>query len=137
MFRSQAAASRLEIMVDPGENLPQVFADPIRIAEVMHNLISNAIKHSPANGRIDIRLMRRGADYVRLSVMDDGPGVPEDLQVRIFERFFRAPDQQTDGVGLGLFISREIMRAHEGRIGLGETDGQPHRTEVFIDVPIA
>jgi NtrC-family two-component system sensor histidine kinase KinB len=137
LFRSQAASSRVGIRVDPGENLPLVFADPIRIAEVMHNLISNAIKHSPPAGQIEIRLVRRGADYLRLSVMDDGPGVPDDLQVRIFERFFRAPDQQTDGVGLGLFISREIMRAHEGRIGLGEPEEHQPKTEFFIDVPLA
>ena len=68
-------------------------------------------------------------------MIDQGPGVPESCQSRIFERFYRAPGQKVDGVGLGLFISREIMRAHEGRIGLRErTENQ---TEFFIDVPIA
>jgi signal transduction histidine kinase len=62
-------------------------------------------------------------------------GVPEAVQSRIFERFFRAPGQETHGLGLGLFISREIMRAHEGRIGLLERNGD--ETEFYIDVPIA
>ena len=138
LFRSKASASGIDIRVEPGEDIPKVFADPTRIAEVIHNFISNAIKHSPPNGEIRIRLARRGADFVRLSVLDHGPGVPEDLQVRIFERFFRAPGQQADGVGLGLFISREIMRAHEGRIGIGEAEGnEPQQTEFFIDVPVA
>jgi two-component system phosphate regulon sensor histidine kinase PhoR len=61
--------------------------------------------------------------------------VPEGSQTRIFERFFRAPGQQSEGVGLGLFICREIMRAHEGRIGLKERTQD--ETEFFIDVPIA
>lgn len=137
LFGPKAASSGITIRVNPSEDLPKVFADPVRIAEVIHNFISNAIKHSPDRGQIEIRLARRGADFVRLSVLDEGTGVPDDLQVRIFERFFRAPGQQTDGVGLGLFISREIMRAHEGRIGLGERESTHTRTEFFIDVPIA
>lgn len=137
LFESKAASSRVSIRIDAEENLPFVMADPMRISEVVHNLISNAIKHSPSGGSIDVRLTRSGADFVRLSVLDDGPGVPEECEDRIFERFYRAPDQGTDGIGLGLFISREIMRAHEGRIGLTEKSPKNPRTEFFIDVPNA
>ncbi|BCX50226.1 PAS domain-containing sensor histidine kinase [Haloferula helveola] len=137
LFESKAGASDIKIALEPSDDIPPVFADPVRIAEVVHNLVSNAIKHSPNGGTVHLSLARRGADYLRLSVADEGPGVPDDLQGRIFERFFRAPGQKSDGVGLGLFISREIMRAHEGRIGLAERNENQNRTEFFIDVPIA
>lgn len=126
---------RLRIEREDGE-LPLVFGDEVRLCEVINNLISNAIKHSPQGGEVVLSLTRSGSDYLRLSVIDDGPGVEEEHQQRIFERFFRAPGQSQEGVGLGLFISREIMRAHEGRIGLIDQDTS-ERTEFFIDVPLA
>jgi signal transduction histidine kinase len=124
------------LQVDHGtEDLPEVFADPLRLDEVLNNLVSNAIKHSPRNGTVTLRAQKLDAEHLRASVIDQGPGVPEESQSRIFERFFRPPGQTVEGVGLGLFISREIMRAHEGRIGLRErTENQ---TEFYIDVPIA
>lgn len=136
-FQPKAASSGAAIRIASSEGIPKVYADPVKIAEVLHNLISNALQYSPPDGSIEIRLARRGSDFIRLSVLDDGPGVPDDLQARIFERFFRAPGQQNKGVGMGLFISREIMRAHGGRIGLIEPDDSQTQTEFFIDVPIA
>ena len=135
-FTSAAAAKNVELQIDDGaENFPEILADPIRLDEVMNNLVSNAIKHSPQGGKIIVRQSKPDAEHLRVSVIDQGPGVPESCQSRIFERFYRAPGQQVDGVGLGLFISREIMRAHEGRIGLRERT--ENLTEFFIDVPIA
>ncbi len=136
LFAEAAAAKGLQFQKElPGGGLPEVAGDPVRLDEVINNLVSNAIKHSPGNESITFRVSKQGSDYLRLSVIDRGPGVPESIQDRLFERFFRAPGQKVDGVGLGLFISREIMRAHEGRIGLGERMG--NQTEFFIDVPIA
>jgi signal transduction histidine kinase/HAMP domain-containing protein len=132
------AASAKDITIhleNPDGNLPEVHADPIRLDEVLNNLVSNAVKHSPMNSAVTIRSAKQGAEYIRVSVIDQGSGVPEESQPRIFERFFRAPGQGNDGVGLGLFISREIMRAHEGRIGLLERTSD--QTEFYIDVPIA
>ncbi|MES2657573.1 MAG: ATP-binding protein [Verrucomicrobiota bacterium] len=113
----------------------EILADPLRLDEVLNNLVSNAVKHSPRDGKVTLRISQPDADYLRVSVIDQGPGVPENSQSRIFERFYRAPGQQVDGVGLGLFISREIMRAHDGRIGLLER--KDDLTEFYIDVPIA
>ena len=136
LYQSSAAGGGVEIRIDEGEgDFPQISADPIRLDEVLSNLVSNAIKHSPKEGQVILRLAKPDSEHVRMSVIDQGPGVPEDSQSRIFERFYRAPGQQTDGVGLGLFICREIMRAHEGRIGLRERTG--NSTEFYIDVPIA
>lgn len=136
LFAGTAATKGVTIRVErESEDLPEVFADPLRLDEVLNNLVSNAIKHSPEGGEILLRTNKRDAEYLRVSVIDDGPGVPEDSQSRIFERFFQTPGQNVDGVGLGLFISREIMRAHEGRIGLLERSG--NKTEFYIDVPLA
>jgi len=115
--------------------MPDILADPIRLDEVLNNLVSNAIKHSPNKGNVWLRISRPDGEFLRVSVIDQGPGIPAESQSRIFERFYRAPGQDVDGVGLGLFISREIMRAHDGRIGLRER--KHDLTEFYIDVPVA
>lgn len=135
LFGPRAEEKELEFRLEIPEGLPDVHADPLRLDEVMNNLVSNAIKHSPQGGTVTFSVSRPDKKFLRASVTDDGPGVPEAVQGRIFERFFRAPGQATDGVGLGLFISREIMRAHEGRIGL--LDRADRKTEFYIDVPLA
>jgi NtrC-family two-component system sensor histidine kinase KinB len=136
LYQRSAAAGEIEIVTEgDGNDYPEVNADPVRLDEVLNNLVSNAIKHSPRGGRVIIRQSKPDAEYLRVSVIDQGPGVPDDSQSRIFERFYRAPGQKSDGVGLGLFISREIIRAHEGRIGLRERTND--LTEFYIDVPIA
>ena len=136
LFETIAAKKGIRIDLQHNGDLPEVCADALRLREVINNLVSNAIKHSPEDGTVTIRIGRSGTDFLRLSVLDEGAGVPDGIQDRIFERFFRAEAQTHDGVGLGLFISREIMRAHEGRIGV--RDRSPDEpTEFFIDVPIA
>ncbi len=136
LHRKEAESKHVSIELEPAPNeFPEIMADPVRLDEVLNNLISNAIQHSPEGSNIVLRLAKPDAEHLRVSVIDSGPGVPEASQSRIFERFYRAPGQTDIGVGLGLFISREIMRAHEGRIGLRERADD--RTEFFIDVPIA
>lgn len=135
LFAGKATEKSVEIEVEASETMPEVSADPLRLDEVLNNLVSNAIKHSPHGGKVTLRASQPDADHLRVTVIDQGPGVPEEMHNRIFERFFRAPGQDADGVGLGLFICREIMRAHEGRIGLRERAHD--QTEFFIDVPIA
>lgn len=135
-FSHASTTKRLTIVVEsPDEPLPDARFDPQRLDEVLNNLLSNAVKYSPAQGQVTLRITKSGAEYLRVSILDQGPGVPEDSQSRIFERFYRAPGQSSEGIGLGLFISREIMRAHEGRIGLLER--ADNQTEFYIDVPIA
>ncbi|MBK1883480.1 HAMP domain-containing protein [Luteolibacter pohnpeiensis] len=136
LYKSAASAKDIVIDVElPELELPEAYADPLRLDEVLNNLISNAIKHSPSGSTITLRLSKPEAEFLRVSVIDQGDGVPEEFQGRIFERFFRASDESIDGVGLGLFISREIIRAHEGRIGL--LDRTNDETVFYIDVPIA
>ena len=121
---AETAAARglkLDCAVDPG--LPPVSVDRPRISHVFSNLVSNAIKHSPRGGRILVRAARAEDNGVQFSVIDEGPGIPEEYQTRIFERFFRVPSQTRQGAGLGLSIAREITLAHGGRIGVKSSPG--------------
>ena len=71
-------AKKIEFKIDDGgEDFPEVLADPIRLDEVMNNLVSNAIKHSPEGGKITIRQCKPDAEHLRVSVIDEGPGVPD------------------------------------------------------------
>ncbi|MDE3230029.1 MAG: PAS domain-containing sensor histidine kinase, partial [Chloroflexota bacterium] len=97
-----------------------VYADPERIYQVVTNLLSNALKYSPATEPVSVRAYRLGDDCV-VSVHDHGSGVPDDAIDHIFDRFFRVPGMQVQsgsgvGMGLGLTISREIISRHGGRI---------------------
>jgi signal transduction histidine kinase len=131
-----AAAERgvsLEIAPSPPD-LPEVSADNAMLDEVLKILVTNAIQHGPDSGTVTLQSSRPDARYIRISVIDQGPGVPDSSRSRIFERFYQIPGRPGNGLGLGLFIAREIIIAHEGRIGIAErTD---HLTELFIDLPI-
>jgi NtrC-family two-component system sensor histidine kinase KinB len=98
--------------------------DTQRIQHVFANLISNAIKHSPRNSTIRLSATAAPNDCVEFEVTDRGPGIPEEFQKRIFDRFFRVPKQEKTGAGLGLSIAREIVIAHEGRIGVRSVPGK-------------
>jgi signal transduction histidine kinase len=112
----------VNLMIDP--DLPAILVDRQRINHVFTNLISNAIKHSPANGEIILGARLVKDNDVEFSVTDHGPGIPEEYHSRIFDRFFRVPGQSQSGAGLGLSIAREITVSHEGRIGVKSAPGQ-------------
>ena len=98
--------------------------DPLRIEQVAVNLISNAIKYSPDGGKVNVRLERRASELV-LEVSDHGLGMAPEIQTGIFEPFRRGLSREgIPGVGLGLFIVRRIVEAHNGRIEVESTLGQ-------------
>jgi len=114
--RMQTQTTRHSIHVDMPADFPVILADESRIAQLITNLISNAIKYSP-KGEISISGMVK-PDVVVICVSDQGPGIaPGDIP-HIFDRFYRAPDmaRHTKGAGLGLFLSRAIVEAHHGSI---------------------
>jgi signal transduction histidine kinase len=113
-------------------DLPSVAVDRQRISHVFQNLVANAIRHSPPAGEIQVRAFQVDGG-VQFSVVDQGPGVPEEYQTRIFDRFFRVPGQPRAGAGLGLSIAREITVAHGGRIGVRSEPEQG--SEFFIVLP--
>jgi signal transduction histidine kinase len=101
-----------------------VEGDPGRLAQVIGNLLSNALKYAPAGRPIDVVGEQRG-DVVRVSVRDRGPGIPPDQQEGIFTKFFRggAADTGIPGTGLGLAFARAVVEAHGGRISFRSTPG--------------
>ncbi len=109
--------------------------DPDGLGHVVRNLIDNAIKFSPPGGTVTAGTFV-GADEVGLVVEDDGPGIPEDLRDRVFERFFRVDSSRarsTGGSGLGLAIVREIVDAHGGRVTVA--DGRAGGTAFTVTLP--
>jgi signal transduction histidine kinase len=118
-------SERHTIELEPGSNALEVRADRGRIAQVIANLLGNAIKYSPDGGEVEVAAgMRRGT--VRVSVRDHGIGIPESARSRIFTKFFRgeAGVGGIGGMGLGLAVSREIMEAHGGRMGFDTAVGR-------------
>jgi signal transduction histidine kinase len=116
--------------VDFPPDFPPVQADYERMREVLTNLINNAIKYSPAGGLIRVSGSVRGHEVV-VSVSDEGVGIPENEQDRIFEPFSRVDSsltRQTPGAGLGLFLVKSVVEAHGGRVWV---DSQLGRGSTF------
>jgi signal transduction histidine kinase len=137
--REIAHASRMNLKIEVASDLPAVRVDAQRIAYVLSNLTTNAIKYSPPGSEIRIRAQmgptRSGKAGVRFSVQDQGPGISPEHQEHIFERFYRVPGTNKTGAGLGLSIAREIVVAHEGEIGVISQPGQG--SEFFFILPPA
>jgi signal transduction histidine kinase len=102
----------------PAAGLPEIDVDPTRIHQVLDNLLSNALRHTPAGGEVRVSLAAAGdavaADRVEITVVDTGPGFPADAVDQVFERFIRAADSR--GSGLGLSIARDLVEVHGGTI---------------------
>ena len=115
-------------------DLPQqetfVSADPVRIQQVLLNLLDNASANSPRDAPVRVS-MRLDGDNATVAVSDQGPGISPDQVDRVFERFARGRPSATRGSGLGLYICRRIMEAHSGRIWVDQSDGRAGATIVF------
>jgi len=118
-------------------DLPPVVGDPDKIRQVLTNLIDNAIKYSPEGGRVTVGVTR--ADHaVRFSVVDQGLGIPQSEQRRIFDKFYRVDPNLARGVGgtgLGLYISRELVRRMKGTITVESREGEGSRFS--FELPVA
>ena len=114
-----------------GEHLPAI-AEFRRVLQVLLNLVGNAIRYSPDNSQIWIRLEDAGA-RARLIVADQGPGLDADQQARVFEKFERLGRSDEGGSGLGLYISRRLARAMGGDLAIESAPGQGAR--FILEVP--
>jgi len=127
MLRPLATGSTIRLEANIEDGLPLVLADSSRIQQVLSNIVGNAVKFTPRNGRITVcaELIDRGE--VRFGVIDTGPGIPAEQLPHIFGRFWQARKTDRRGIGLGLAIAKGIVEAHNGRIwveshvGLGST----------------
>ncbi len=117
-LRGRAQSKGLALQVEVPADLPPVWGDSNRIAQILTNLISNAIQYTPPGGRITVSAHPNG-DMLEISVADTGIGISKENQQKIFDRFFRADDplvQETPGTGLGLPITASLVQMHGGQI---------------------
>ena len=119
-FQPQAAASGVTLSVE-GSAAPMLDLDPRRIRQVIGNLLSNALRHTPSGGRVTVSV-RSDADSVTLEVADTGVGMDAGSAERAFDRFWRAGDAA--GAGIGLAIVRDLVRAHGGEAALETESGR-------------
>src|SRR5262249_17811497 len=131
--RASAAEAKVDLRKEAPPGLPSVAADRERIHLVLVNLISNAIRHTPAGGQVRVSAAEGPDGHVTLRVTDSGRGIPREFQPRIFEKFFRLPGADGAGAGLGLFIARETVRAHRGDIGVDSAPGRG--TTIWFTLP--
>ena len=121
--RPAARDGGVSLVVDLPATLPQVWVEPARVAHVFANLLSNALKYTPPGGKVTLSAKAEG-EFVRFLVSDTGVGIPEKYLPRIFEQFFRVPEQGPGtGVGLGLAIVKDIVEAHGGTVGVESREG--------------
>lgn len=119
-FGPQAHAQGVTLDVQVPPDVPGVSLDPRRIRQILANLVSNALRHTPSGGRVSVSVHVM-ADAVELSVVDTGAGMEADAVARAFDRFWRSGD--TAGAGLGLAIVRDLVRAHGGDVALESAPG--------------
>ncbi|MEI8388469.1 MAG: HAMP domain-containing sensor histidine kinase [bacterium] len=134
IFSMQQKQNRV-INFEVVENLPFVWADPDRVVQIVINLLENAIKYSPENSEIDIKVIQT-ADFAVVKIRNDSPVIEEEKLHRLFEKFVRLEDdltRTTRGTGLGLFIVRGLIQAMGGTISLSANQG----FEVSFTLPLA
>jgi signal transduction histidine kinase len=122
-FRAEAEAKGVRLKAEISIPEIRVLADHERVGHIFSNLINNALRHTPREGAVTLGAsLTNGA--VRFTVTDTGSGIAKEYRERLFEKFFQVPDGARKGTGLGLYIAREIVRAHGGDIGVESEPGK-------------
>ncbi|HXH38411.1 MAG TPA: HAMP domain-containing sensor histidine kinase [Thermoanaerobaculia bacterium] len=134
LFKSQAATSSITLQYQAGDGVPQVFADQHRVLQVLSNLIGNAMKFTPPGGMITYRAEPQDAS-VRITVADNGPGIPKENLGDIFNPYWQAKRTARLGAGLGLPIAKGIVESHGGRMWVESEPG--NGTKFFFTLPVA
>jgi signal transduction histidine kinase len=134
-YRPLAGKQGITLRLEAPEALPEIQADPARLARVLGNLIGNSLRYTPAGGEITLRARTRMPGWLELSVVDNGKGIAPEALPHIFDRLYRAdPARSTDESGLGLAIARSIVDAHGGSVKAESTPGTG--TTITIRLPV-
>ncbi len=123
-YRSFAKASNVEILFDCQENLPKINSDPFQVKLVIDNMVDNAVRYIQDRGKVKIKLFKKGRS-LHFSVEDNGVGIPEEDRSYIFKKFYRSGNvlkYQTQGSGLGLYLSKAIIKRLKGKIGFNSKE---------------
>jgi two-component system sensor histidine kinase BaeS len=113
-FRPQAAAAGVTLALEAADDLPLLNVDPVRLREVLANLLANALRYTPAGGRVALSGQATPEGGAVLEIADTGAGISPDMLAHIFDRFYKSPDSR--GSGLGLAIAKNLVVAHGGEI---------------------
>ncbi len=135
-FELQAREANVALEVDPPDESVSVYADISLIQRVLENLVGNALKYTPAGGKVSISVQRSAA-AVGVSVADTGPGIAEEALPHIFDRFYRADNHHEragSSMGLGLAITKRILELHSSEISVVSKDRQG--TRFHFDLPV-
>jgi signal transduction histidine kinase len=134
--RIEADAPDIDFQVAPNAKGVELEADSLRIQQVLDNLLSNAMKFAGPTGHVAVNVERRKGS-LRVSVADDGPGIPRDFRARVFDAFAQAESahRRQGGVGLGLTICKSIVEAHGGAIGFTSKEGEG--TTFYFELPLS
>ncbi|NIM95723.1 MAG: GAF domain-containing protein [Anaerolineales bacterium] len=125
VIRPQATQENIKLQVSMNRSITPVLGDRNRLKQVLLNLLTNAVKFTNSGGKVSISINREGMDIL-LSIQDTGHGIPEESLPRIFDRFYRVPEQEgvVSGTGLGLAIAKSIVESHGGQIYVDSTLGK-------------
>ncbi len=130
-------SSAHQFIVDIPAELPLVYADELRVERILYNLLENAVKYSPQGGEIRV-FVKPGEEYLVIGVSDNGVGISQSDQAKLFEPFQRLEDSRLDssrGVGLGLLVCRRLVEAHDGQIWVESELGRG--TTFFFTLPLS
>lgn len=125
VFDGQIKKKNIQLTINIDEKLMPVRANPIRIRQMLDNLLGNAIKYTPAEGKVKVTMAMEDSQVIT-RVEDSGPGIPPEEQTRIFEKFYRATNrpESVEGSGLGLAIVKSIVDSHQGRVWVESKAGE-------------
>lgn len=115
MMAPSAMEKHIELEFESDEKLPKIHGNTTALGILIRNLVDNAIRYCKEHGRVLVNLSRQNNELI-LEIADNGPGIPEELQARVFERFFRVLGNKSPGSGLGLAIVQQICELHGGRV---------------------
>ncbi|OGE33698.1 hypothetical protein A3C59_01035 [Candidatus Daviesbacteria bacterium RIFCSPHIGHO2_02_FULL_36_13] len=136
-LKNQATLKNISLILNKPNNLPQVLADPIRVSEVVTNLVANAINYTNPGGKVNISVAISPSE-VTTSVSDTGVGIPKEAMPHLFTKFFRVSNtmqQASKGTGLGLYIAKSIIEKHNGKIWVESVEGKG--SIFYFTLPVA
>lgn len=136
-FQDEARLRGLAFAVAVAPGLPAVDSGVELLAELLENLVSNAIRYTPEGGEVELRVEPGAPGEVRFTVRDTGIGIPEEEQGKLFQEFYRAPNAKRHcpaGTGLGLALVKQTVERHRGRLALRSAEGQG--TTVIVEIPV-
>jgi signal transduction histidine kinase len=130
-FQTQAETAGVALTVEAAPDIPWLDVDPGRIRQVLSNLLANALRYTPSDGSICVRVGMDPA-HISIDVADTGPGIPAEDLPHVFERFYKSTD--SGGMGLGLAIAKHLISAHEGTISAESSPGRG--TTIHMSLPL-